>query len=87
LIRMDDNYRIRIHRRNLRKSDINESEIRQIIKEMFGYNLKETRKMLYFKSKRVFDYLNNHLESVSYWKPINTQEEAQLLEEWNEVWN
>jgi len=87
LIRIDGNYRIRIHRRNLKKSDIDEEGIRKIIKEMFGYDLKETRKLLYFKSKKVYEYLNKRLKSESYWKPINTQEEAQLLEEWNEVWN
>ena len=87
LIRIDNNYRIRIHRRNLKKSKIDENEIRKIIKEMFGYNLKETRKLLYFKSKRAYDYLNKNLISEEYWKPINTQEEARLLEEWNEVWN
>lgn len=88
LIRVDNNYRIRIHSRNLKSSKLSEEKVKQIIKELFGYELKKTTKnLLYFKSKKVYEYLNKHFIFEPYWKPISSNEEIKLLSKWNEVWN
>jgi len=87
LIRSDNNYRIRIHSRNLKNSKFSEKEIKKIIKELFGYKLKTTTKnLLYFKSKKVYEYLNKNFVFEPYWKPIDKKEEIQLLNNWNNVW-
>lgn len=88
LIRIDKNYRIRIHSKNLKESQFNEKKIKQIIKELFGYELKTTSKnLLYFKSKKVYDYLKRYFVFEPYWKSIKREERYKLLKEWNEVWN
>ena len=88
ILRFDnDGYRIRIHYRNLIKKDISRSQIKEIIKDLFGYDLKTTTKnLMYFKSKKVYDYLNNLFILEPSWKPIDDNEEAKLLDRWNEVW-
>lgn len=87
LLRFDENYRVRIHRRNLKKSKFSEEDIKRIIKRLFGCELKRTGNLLYLKSKSAYQYLNKNFVLEPYWKPINTREENQLLIEWNEVWN
>jgi hypothetical protein len=88
ILRVDKNYRIRIHYRNLCKEKISRDDIKNIIKELFGYDLKTTTKgLMYFKSKRIYDYLNNFFIFEPFWKPINSKEEIQLLNEWNCIWD
>lgn len=87
-LRIDNNYRVRIHSRNLKESGVNENEVRRIVKELFNYDFKKgSKNLLYFKSKRVFDYLNELFIFEPYWKPINSKEENQLLKEWNNIWS
>lgn len=89
LLRIDSsNYRIRIHKTSLNKSIFNEKQIKQKIKDIFDYELKNTTKgLLYFKSKKVYEYLDKKLVFDTLWKPIKRDEEEQLLREWNKIWS
>ena len=60
-LRVDKNYRIRIHYRNLSKEGITRDKIKETVKDLFGYDLKTTTKgLMYFKSKKVYDYVANY---------------------------
>lgn len=54
----------------------------------FNYEFKKDsrRDLYYFKSKKVYDYLNEIFTFETYWKPINSIEERQLLVNLNDVW-
>ncbi|MFC1690725.1 LAGLIDADG family homing endonuclease [Nanoarchaeota archaeon] len=87
LLRIDNNYRIRIHTKTLKNSEFDRERLQKAIKDLFGYEFKESKTgLLYFKSKRVYDHLNENFIFEPYWKPINTKEKDRLLNEWNEVW-
>lgn len=88
LIRIEDGSRIRIHLRNLRKSNLNREELKKIIKSLFNCELRETKdNRLYFRSKKVYEYLRNIFDYKRSWESINKDEELKLLNNWNEVWN
>ena len=78
---MDKNTsRIRIHKKTLKRRKITESEIKLKIKSIFGKDLKKSsNNLLYFKSKKIYNYLNAKFILEPYWDPIDKNEEEELL--------
>ena len=87
LIRIDNNYRIRINSVLLRQKEMDMKQVSKIMKELFGHELKiASNNLYYFKSKKVYDYLHSFFIYGRAWEPITNEEEIQLLDYWNDVW-
>ncbi len=87
LIRVDDNYRIRINRTNLKWIHKNIDDVELAIRKIFGYELKTSVSGLYyFKSKKVYEYLRRFFIYQPAWQSITEEESIQLLNGWNDVW-
>ena len=87
-LRVDNsNNRIRINATEIRRSNITFDDVKEIIKNNFGYEFKITSKNLhYFKSKKVASFLRSRFIYEPAWKAIEEEEEDQLLISWNDVW-
>ncbi|MFH1396820.1 MAG: LAGLIDADG family homing endonuclease [archaeon] len=82
-----DGYRIRVNKTSLEKSDIDIEEVKKVVKEKFNYEIKiASNDLYYFKSKKVYNYLQNLFIYEPEWRAINGEESKQLLNDWNIVW-
>lgn len=86
-LRFDQNgYGIQIQRKILNK--YRKRHLKHIINKLFGCQLRETtQNRLYFKSKKANNYLKSKFIIEPYWKPINKNEEIELLNRWNKIWS
>lgn len=86
-IRLDQgSYGIRLHRKILNK--FQQLHLEKIISTQLGCKLRETKDgRLYFKSKNAYSYLKQKFTIEPYWKPINKNEEIELLNRWNNIWD
>ena len=88
LLRIDqEGYRVRVHFSLLQEKGADISELNKVCKKLFGYELrKASNNLYYFKSKRVYEYLQSLFIYEPAWKSISNTEEVKLLRNWNDVW-
>jgi len=86
LLRVDDNYRVRIHRKDLEKEGMKFAEVIKTLELVFDKKFKITPSLIYFKSKTAYNFLNDIFIYEPLNKKLTSEEELSIMGELNKIW-